>query len=309
VSGHSLLHDGLLYRSSEDYLAGVLPFVHEGLAAGQPTLVAVPEPSLTLIREGLNGATASVEFADMTRVGRNPGRIIPAIHHFLDAHPAERTRFVGEPIWPGRSEAEIREATRHEAMVNEVFADELVDILCPYDASQLDAAVVADAWRTHPTVIDNAERHASTHYTDPQRIYAEADPLSPEPPNDVPVIAVQADDLAGVRSFVRHFAHDIGLTPRRTQDLVLAVNEIATNTIVHTQAAGTLQIWAEPQSVICEVRDSGFITDAFVGRRPPSDAADHGRGLWMTHQLCDLVQVRSTAAGTTIRMHVGRLAS
>lgn len=135
-------------------------------------------------------------------------------------------------------------------------------------------------------------------------MYAGDDPLLPVPPEDVPVFAVVDDDLGAVRQFVRQFAERVGLLPRRTQDLVLAVNEIATNTILHTSGAGTLQIWADPGAVICEIRDTGYIADAFAGRRPPHDGSDHGRGLWMANELCDLVQLRSTTAGTTIRVHV-----
>jgi anti-sigma regulatory factor (Ser/Thr protein kinase) len=34
---------------------------------------------------------------------------------------------------------------------------------------------------------------------------------------------------------------------------------------------------------------------------PPTGRAG-GRGLWLVNQLCDLVQVRSPAGGTTVRM-------
>lgn len=142
---HPLTHDGLLYRTPAEYLAGVLPFLHAGLTADDPVFVAVPGPNLALLQDGLDDDRASVQFADMTLVGRNPGRIIPAIRRFVDAHPARRVHFVGEPIWPGRSAAENCEATRHEAMLNTAFADAAVDILCPYDVSRLDPVVIADA--------------------------------------------------------------------------------------------------------------------------------------------------------------------
>ncbi len=58
----------------------------------------------------------------MAELGRNPARIIPEVQAFTDKHPGQRVRFVGEPIWPGRSAAEICEATRHEALLNLAFA-------------------------------------------------------------------------------------------------------------------------------------------------------------------------------------------
>ena len=73
---------------------------------------------------------------------------------------------------------------------------------------------------------------------------------------------------------------------------------------VHTDDVGSLTIWREPQTLVCEIRDSGYIADPFAGRYWPNDASDHGRGLWMANQLCDLVQIRSGEQGTTIRLHV-----
>jgi anti-sigma regulatory factor (Ser/Thr protein kinase) len=301
-----LTHDGLLYRTEADYLTGVLSFLAAGFAAAEPAFVAVPEANLDLLESGIDSSAGTVEFADITRIGRNPARLIPFIHRFVDAHPGQRVRFVGEPIWPGRSAAEICEATRHEAMLNTAFADVPIDILCPYGVLDLEPAAIADMWRTHPTVVDHNERRASPAYSDPHRLYAGEHPLLPEPPADVRAIPVRADDLAAVRAFVRRSAAEYGLGSRRTQDLVLAVHEIATNTILHTAGSGTLRIWFESATVVCEIRDGGHIADALAGRRPPNDTSDHGRGLWMANQLCDLVQLRSSELGTTIRVHVDR---
>jgi anti-sigma regulatory factor (Ser/Thr protein kinase) len=301
--GRSLTHDGLLYRTPGEYVAGVLSFLQARIEKGQPTFVAVPGANLSLLREGLKNPAGDVQFEDMTLIGRNPARIIPAIRRFIDAHPRRRVQFVGEPIWPGRTPAEICEATRHEAMLNTAFADSPVDILCPYDVSHLDAAAVADAWRTHPVVLDHDERLQSPHYGDPATIYRE-DQALPAPPADADVVPVEPAELLGVRQFVRRYATAVGLPARRTQDLVLAVNEIATNTIVHTQNVGSLRIWQESQTVICEIQDSGYIADPFAGRHLPHDGSEHGRGLWMANQLCDLVQIRSSERGTTIRLHV-----
>jgi hypothetical protein len=44
------------------------------------------------------------------------------------------------------------------------------------------------------------------------------------------------------------------------------------------------------------------ITDPLVGRGLLSDVTEHGRGIWMANQLCDLVQIRSSSFGTTVRL-------
>jgi anti-sigma regulatory factor (Ser/Thr protein kinase) len=297
------VHDGLLYCNRDEYVEGVLAFVQPALLAGDPVFVAVPGANAELLRSRLPAA-ADVQFDDMTVVGRNPARIIPAIQRFCDAHPWRRVRFVGEPIWPGRTPAEISEATRHEAMLNTVFGDQPVDILCPYDVSALDSSTVADAWRTHPSVVDDTGRSESPHYADPASMYDGADLLLPLPPADAVTLEIRDAALPGLRDAVRSYAADVGLSPERSRDLVIATNEVATNTVIHTAGTGTLQIWRDPDRVICEISDSGHLTDFLAGRHRPSIDAPRGRGLWMANHLCDLVQIRSTEAGTVVRLHI-----
>ena len=40
-----------------------------------------------------------------------------------------------------------------------------------------------------------------------------------------------------------------------------------------------------------------------VGRELVELVSENGRGVWMANQLCDLVQVRSGARGTVVRLH------
>jgi anti-sigma regulatory factor (Ser/Thr protein kinase) len=113
------------------------------------------------------------------------------------------------------------------------------------------------------------------------------------------------DDLARVRAFTARHAHQAGLPDRRVLDLVMAVAELAANTLVHTSGAGTLGIWVTTSEVICQVHDSGRIEDPLTGRLRP-DPADPGggRGLWVANQLCDLVEIRTGRNGTQIRLHM-----
>ena len=64
-----------------------------------------------------------------------------------------------------------------------------------------------------------------------------------------------------------------------------------------------LRAWAMPDSLVLEVTDNGVIDDPLVGREPALDVSESGRGIWMANHLCDLVQVRSSEAGTTVRLH------
>ena len=93
------------------------------------------------------------------------------------------------------------------------------------------------------------------------------------------------------------------MSPAAAEDLVLCVDEIAANSLIHGGGAGVLRIWREPAALVCEVSDGGTIADPLIGREAPSLERLGGRGVWLANQLCDLVQIRSGAAGTIIRLH------
>ena len=153
MSSCELEHFALFYRDSAEFLSGTHDFIEAGLARGERVLVAVPGPKIGPMRSMLNGAADRVEFWDMNDLGRNPGRIIPAVRDWFDRAEGCRGRFIGEPIWPGRSASEVTEAVRHEALINVAFADVPATILCPYDSAGLDRAMLQDAQRTHPRLI------------------------------------------------------------------------------------------------------------------------------------------------------------
>jgi anti-sigma regulatory factor (Ser/Thr protein kinase) len=113
--------------------------------------------------------------------------------------------------------------------------------------------------------------------------------------------------LAQVRKFTTARARRAGLPPRRVNDLVIAVAELAANTLVHTSGPGTLTLWITDDEVICQVQDQGQITDPRAGMiRAAPDAPGGGRGLWVVHQVCDRVEISTGQAGTTVRVHMRR---
>jgi anti-sigma regulatory factor (Ser/Thr protein kinase) len=111
----------------------------------------------------------------------------------------------------------------------------------------------------------------------------------------------------GVRRFVHEHALRAGLDPGRTANLRAAAREVALNTLVHTGRPGILSMWVEAGHLVCEVQDSGSITDPLAGLRPPEpfDGDDpRGSGLGLVHGVCDLVRTHLTGYGMTIRMYV-----
>jgi anti-sigma regulatory factor (Ser/Thr protein kinase) len=122
------------------------------------------------------------------------------------------------------------------------------------------------------------------------------------PPADAASITCRRN-LAEVRAFVRARAAVAGLPRSRVGDLVIAASELAANTLRHTTGSGILHLWTAGGEVLCQVRDSGHITDPFAGQARPPDAG-HGHGLWVTRQLCDVVDISTSPSGTTICLHM-----
>jgi len=295
------VHPALFYRGAEEYLEGTVSFIRTGLAAGEPVAVAVPGPNLRLIVAELGVDADPVVLLDMTRVGRNPGRIIPGVlRAFADAHPTGRVRIIGEPIWPGRTALEYPACAQHEALINLAFAGRPVTILCPYDAVHLDRQVLADAEATHPLLIDVSGTRKSICYG-AERIVAEYNQPLPAP--QAPCFTFDATTLELARRFASERATRLGWDGDHTE-LVLMVGELATNSVVYGGGTGTLSVWAEQGYLVCEVRDSGHITDLLVGRRPVQRTQFSGRGLLLVNHLADLVRLHTCAEGTTVRLHL-----
>jgi anti-sigma regulatory factor (Ser/Thr protein kinase) len=303
VLSPQLEHAAVLYRGTDEYLDAVLGFVAGGLERADPVFVAVPGPKVGLLREHLGGRAARVTFADMTEMGANPAWIIPRVAAFADAHRGRAIRYVGEPAWETRTAAELCEATRHEALINLAFAGTAASMLCPYDRARLAPGVIADAGRTHPVLITGGRSRPSRSYPGAGLFPAGCDRPLPSPPARAAALTYR-DDLARVRSFASAQARRAGLPADRARDLVIAVSELAANTWRHTDAPGTLHIWAADGELLGQIHDSGQVSDPLAGRRRPTPEAGRGHGLWVVHQLCDLVELRTASTGTTVRLHM-----
>ncbi len=298
-------HEALLYRGSEQWLEAIRAFVEPGLAAGEPVMIAVPRAKHEMLRSRLGGQASAVTLLDMTPLGRNPARLIGAYTEALAAHPGRRAHLVGEPAWPGRTADENAEVIVHEALCNLAFKGLPYRALCPYDVEAIDPSTLAGVRDTHPLLAEGlGAAHPSPSYTEPVAPSPRwPGPLVP-PPSGATYARYTLAELRRVRRLVRRRAMAVGLAPAKRRDFVLAVDELATNSILHAGGHGELRIWTSESRLVCEIKDHGHIPDPLAGRiRPPADNG-RGRGLWLVNQLADLVQLRTQPGGTTIRIHI-----
>lgn len=99
-------------------------------------------------------------------------------------------------------------------------------------------------------------------------------------------------------------ARSAGMAVERIRDLIIAVGERVANTYRHTGGSEVLSVWVAGDELICPVRDSGHIADPLAGRHPPAAGGTGGLGLWVVHQLCDLLEIRTGPGDTRIRLHM-----
>ncbi|HTV99465.1 MAG TPA: sensor histidine kinase [Streptosporangiaceae bacterium] len=301
-------HEAFLYSGMPEFLSGTTSFIRRAVNARDPVLVVVSSEKVGLLRQRLGDESEHVDFADMAEVGGNPARIIAVWQDFVTGHPGSAQLWgVGEPIHPDRSPAGLAECQLHEALLNVAFdAATRLWLLCPYDLEALADEVINDAQRSHPFVAQGVERRACSTYRPIDLADPFNRPVPPRPAADAPGLSFELGSLREVRAFVAEQAALAGLTAESADAMCLALSEIATNSIRHGGGRGEIRAWTDERSLVCEVSDRGHITSPLVGRQRPAPDAGQGAGLWVANQLCDLVQVYSSANGTTIRVHCCR---
>jgi transcriptional regulator with XRE-family HTH domain len=166
-----LEHRVLAYASHDEFLAAVAPFVREGIERSDAVLVVTTPPCMDAIRDDLAGDAERVEFAGAAEWYSSPAETLRRYRDFIDDRLQagfKWVRIVGEPVWAGRSAAELREWTRYESILNLSLAAAPATIVCPYDARTVPASVMRDAECTHPECAQAGGATASASYREPE---------------------------------------------------------------------------------------------------------------------------------------------
>jgi len=305
MRGASFHHDVLLYGGPGDLARQAAPLIAAARAAGAAFVAAVPRAHVDDVAS-LLGDDTSDTVTETDGIARNPGRLLEVWADALDGARRSGRPLVGiaEVVWPERTDAELEECWISEVLIEAAFAEgDDLHLVCAYDVATLDPATLDRACAHHATMFHEGTPWENDHYRPELPAAVLSHPLAPVPPG-ARRINVRLDDLPELREDVRALARSYGVSERRVDDLVLATNELASNTVRHGGSDGVVEIWIRDGSIWCEVNDSGRIDDPYVGRRRPATHDTGGRGVWIAHQVCDLVQVRSSSNGTRIRIRM-----
>lgn len=296
-------HEALPYRGQGRFVASAATAVRDGLDNDERTIVLAPTTKLEDLRDALGDDGDDVTLVPTDEHGRNPSRIATILHSFHIGGDGRSALGISDYSLPRRSRAALAEVRFSDCALNTpALRSWPLSVVCLFDLDELDETGT-HAMRQSHAVIRGEDTNVDYDPGLAEELFGQ--PLEPAPPH-APWLDVDRPALSDMRSFVRSISSAFGVAADRVDDLVLAANEIVTNSLRHGGGRGHITMWFAEGAVVCEVRDAGHITDPLAGRFAPPPAATSGRGLWLANHLCDLVQLRSSAAGTTVRMYVDR---
>jgi transcriptional regulator with XRE-family HTH domain len=171
-----LEHQALIYDSDAELVTGMVPFIAGGAERGEAVLVVTMPARIGLLQDALGDAASEVTFVSSRDWYTSPAEALQRHRRFVEDHVRSGSawiRIVAEPVWDGRSAAEIGAWARYEAMINLSLATTPATIVCPYDAGALSPAIVQNAERTHPHLRGHEGPVACTSYEDPERLLLE----------------------------------------------------------------------------------------------------------------------------------------
>jgi anti-sigma regulatory factor (Ser/Thr protein kinase) len=281
-------HEAAFYGSDDELLALVVPFLQEGVDAGEPVVVTFADRNAALVR-AVFGPDDGITFLPGADQYARPALAIrqyQALFAALVGEGAEQIRVVGDVPHPGTG-GRWDEWVRYEGLVTSAYDAFPVWGLCPYDTRTAPEDVLADVYATHPHVATLDGHHVNAEFRDPAAVVVAR---RPEPlPEGVPNDALLSPSAAEARRSAGAAGDAAGLDRVRLGDLVLIASELVTNAHAHGRPPVTMELWTGPGRVLLAVTDAGAgPADPFAGLQDPGLTPD-GRGLWLTHQLADAV--------------------
>jgi anti-sigma regulatory factor (Ser/Thr protein kinase) len=302
-AAHGHVHDAGFYASDDEFGALIVPFVEEGVDAGEPIVIGYDQRKSDLLRGWLRNPSA-VTFLTDTALYATPAGAIATYGRLFAQHVAlgaTQIRIAGDVPHPG-SGGRFEGWDRYEAAVNTVWDEFPVHSLCLYDATTISSQVKDVVERTHPHLLTaTGQRDANPRYEDPTHFEG-----LPAVPDDLeasaPVVELHDPTSAQARGAIRQVA--AGRLDKVTlADLILGVSEAASNAQVHGHPPIWIRVWTAPDRVVVHVHDRGpGPTNTLAGLVPADSATSAGLGLWLIHQLNLDVALVPAADGFTVRL-------
>ena len=301
-------HDALLFDTDDRLIDVAVPFLLEGLAAGEAAVVATAPRTADVLRDAVDGHPLVHVLArgDVYRP-RTPTAITTfrRLAEQRTSEGATRVRVVGEADF-GRTERDWLEWQRYEAVINHALAAWPLWGLCVYDTQRLPEQILDSALRTHSGVVTSAGRAPNPRFMQPAE-YLGTLPVPAEALEDTEprLTALDVTDFIDLRHRVAAELATVAGSRDAIDDYLLAVDEMSSNAARHGRPPIDLRLWTAPDRIVCTIADRGpGWDDPFAGYGPAhgEDLSRGGMGLWLARQLCDHVDITTDAEGTRVRL-------
>jgi anti-sigma regulatory factor (Ser/Thr protein kinase) len=302
-------HAAVVVDSDDAILASAVPFLEEGLAAGDTTVLACPPGTAELIVGGLGLRADAVELHPrICLLDTRAPDAMTLTRRLLDRATGTGSgwvRIVGQVQFGDRPRT-WREGMRYEAARNVLLAGQPMAGLCLYDSRILPEDVLDSARATHPEFVVDGTRGTNPEFDDPRsflrRLPVPREPVEDSAPVlDVPAATVLADLRHRLAAALSAHVPD----PDLADDLHLAVSEVAANAFRHGMPPVSARMWVGPDQLICEIGDRGStFADPLAGFQPAHgpDLGRGGMGLWLARKLFDHVELVPGPGGLVVRL-------
>lgn len=305
MPGAKLAHQAFLYDGAAQFAEAMAPLVRDGVERGDKVLVAAKRASTDALRKELGGAGAAVELHDTLEWHPRPVHRLMAVQRALAELPGDSQLLaLGEPVWTG-SAAVRREWARYESTINVALADAPLRFICLYDRSELPESILGQGLETHPEVVEGSVACPCATFEPPADFVRELDAGGRAGPGyeqyDIPF----AGDHHAFRSLLAGLAIECGMNADRAEELVLAANEVVTNSVLHGAPPIAARCWVADGDFVCEVCDGGpGVADPFAGWTLPEPGASGGWGLTLARRICDALEVAGgNGDGSRVRLY------
>ncbi len=302
-------HDVILYDDDFDLVSAAIPFVREGIEAGEVVLVNTLTNPVTPLLRAMFADEEQVVIADRT-VYSTPAAALDGYRRTMDRSLADGATGIRAMGYIDFDAGHLpwQEWLRYEAAVNRVFADYPFRTICPYDVSQLPTTVTDPIVQAHTGLVTPDGWRPNPHYVDPEELVTREELRTPPLPVEsaAPRMVLEPSrDLTELRIELYAATMFSSLRRDRVDDFVKAVSEVVANAHKHGADPVALRLWATDTTLVCTVTDQGQgISDPLAGFARPRGPAEGGLGLWAARQLVDLLDYGHGPEGFTVRVAV-----
>ncbi|MBV1853855.1 sensor histidine kinase [Catellatospora tritici] len=306
---HGFYHETAFYGSDEQFLGLVVPFLADGLAAGEPVFVAFAGRNQELVRDAL-GTDRDVLYMDGDQHYAKPAPAIRRYRELFDeqvAAGARQIRVAGDVPHPGVG-VPWEWWARYEAVVNRAYDPWPVWGLCPYDTRNTPPDVLDHVLRTHSHVATAGGHRVNDGYERPEDFLRRQPVVWRDPIEDeAPQVVLADPTLADTRAAVTMLAARTELPADDVDAMLLAASEAVTNAMIHGGGQVAVLMWAAPRRLVVTVGDAGRGPQDPCAGLVPTGADVGGLGLWLAYQVCSYVSQQRDGDRFTLRLVVGEL--